>query len=249
MRPLIAGNWKMNGLGTALSEIDAVARAVAETRPSADIAICPPATLVARAVAEAKGRIAIGGQDCHAQSAGAFTGDISAEMLKDAGAEYVIVGHSERRAMHHESDADVEAKAVAAGRAGLKAIICVGETEAERDAGHALSVVAGQLGGSVPKTETARSASIAYEPIWAIGTGKTPTASQVAEMHAHIHATLERLLGTPGRGIRVLYGGSVKPANAREILAISGVEGALVGGASLKATEFCAIFAALPTNR
>jgi triosephosphate isomerase (TIM) len=236
MRPLIAGNWKMNGLASSLGEIEAVARIVAETRPPADILVCPPATLIARAVEVAAGRIAIGGQDCHAEKSGAFTGDVSAEMLKDAGASAVILGHSERRHYHGESDADVAAKTRAAWRARLTAIVCVGETESQRDEGEALNIVAGQIAASLPQGATPENVSIAYEPVWAIGTGRTPTLAEIAQMHAHIR----KCLG--GGTIRILYGGSVKPANAAEILAVPEVAGALVGGASLKAEDFRAIF-------
>jgi len=232
MRQLIAGNWKMNGLGSAaLAEI-AVLRAAAVTR--ADILICPPATLIARAVWAAKGAVPIGAQDCHAQASGAFTGDISAEMLKDAGAVTVIVGHSERRQLHGESDATVADKARAAWRAGLSAIICVGETEAERIAGHALDVVTRQLEASVPPGATADNTAVAYEPVWAIGTGRTPSDAEIVEMHALVRGRL-------GAGFRILYGGSVKPANAAAILGLADVDGALVGGASLKASDFLAI--------
>ncbi len=249
MRPLVAGNWKMNGLGAALAELDAVAQAVSQAPVSAEVLICPPATLIARAVATAAGRIAIGAQDCHRERAGAFTGDISAEMLRDAGAEYVIVGHSERRAYHHETDADVSAKAVAAVQAELIPIICVGETEAERDAGHARAVVSRQLRGSIPDIALGEHTAIAYEPVWAIGTGQTPTNGQIAEIHGHVRAELVALLGNRGRVMRILYGGSVKPSNAREILALPEVGGALVGGASLKAADFCAILGAVPSIR
>jgi len=236
MRPLIAGNWKMNGLSSALAEIEAVARIASETKPPADILICPPATLIARAAAAARGRIAIGGQDCHAEKSGAFTGDISAEMLKDAGASAVILGHSERRQYHGETDAEVAAKTNAAWRAGLAAIVCVGETEAQRDEGDALNIVAGQIAASLPKGATPANTALAYEPVWAIGTGRTPTLAEIAQMHAHIR----KCLG--GGAIRILYGGSVKPANAAEILAVAEVAGALVGGASLNAKDFHAIF-------
>jgi triosephosphate isomerase len=246
MRPLVAGNWKMNGLGASLAEIEAVAAAVNGVSDSPEVLICPPATLISRAVAQAAGRIAIGGQDCHAEASGAFTGDISAEMLKDAGARYVIVGHSERRHFHHETDRDVAAKARAAWRAGLSAIICVGETEAERDAGRALDIVARQLRGSVPDEADGAGTAVAYEPIWAIGTGRTPTSSEIVQMHAHIRAELDTVLGANGRGLRILYGGSVKPANAAEILALSEVGGALVGGASLNAKDFLEIVRAAP---
>jgi len=233
MRQLIAGNWKMNGLAAALGEIEALSRGLKASPPRCDVLICPPATLVARAAALNSG-VAIGGQDCHAQPSGAFTGDISAEMLKDAGATAVIVGHSERRQYHAETDAIVAAKAKAAWRAGLIAVICIGETEAERDAGRAYDVCKSQLAGSVPPGATAANTAIAYEPVWAIGTGKTPTTPEIAQMHAHIRSCL-------GSDLRILYGGSVKPSNAREILALNDVGGALVGGASLKASDFLTI--------
>lgn len=240
MRPLIAGNWKMNGLAASLSEIENIARIVAATPPAADILICTPATLISRAVTTAAGRIAIGGQDCRAEASGAFTGDVSAEMLKDAGASAVIVGHSERRQYHGETDQSVAAKAAAAWRAALMAIICVGETEAERDAGKALDVVAAQIAGSIPPGPTASNTAVAYEPVWAIGTGRTPKTSEIAEMHGHIR----KCLGRSGAAIRILYGGSMKPANAPEILAVPEVGGGLIGGASLKAADFSAIFSA-----
>ena len=238
MRQLIAGNWKMNGLAASLGEIEALARALKAKPPRCDVLVCPPATLVARAAALQFG-IAIGGQDCHAEASGAFTGDISAEMLKDAGATAVIVGHSERRQYHGETDAIVAAKAKAAWRAGLVAVICIGETEAERDAGRAYDVCKSQLAGSVPAGATAANTAIAYEPVWAIGTGKTPTTPDIAQMHAHIRGCL-------GSDLRILYGGSVKPSNAREILSLKDVGGALVGGASLKASDFLTIVEASP---
>jgi triosephosphate isomerase (TIM) len=231
MRQLIAGNWKMNGFGPALAEIEAVARGLGS--PACDVLICPPATLIARAAALGT-KVAIGGQDCHAEVSGAFTGDISAEMLRDAGASAVIVGHSERRQYHGETDAVVAAKAKAAWRAGLTAIVCIGETEAEREAGRAYDVCKTQLAGSVPEGATAVNTAIAYEPVWAIGTGKTPTTPDIAQMHAHIRACL-------GQPLRILYGGSVKPSNAAEILSLGDVGGALVGGASLKAADFLTI--------
>ena len=233
MRQLIAGNWKMNGLADSLAEIETLARGLGT--PTCDVLICPPATLIARAAAAAKGTpVAIGGQDCHAEAAGAFTGDVSAEMLRDAGASAVIVGHSERRQFHGETDAIVAAKAKAAWRAGLAAIICIGETESQRDAGKAYDVCKAQLAGSVPLGATAANTAIAYEPVWAIGTGKTPTTAEIAQMHAHIKACLPAPL-------RILYGGSVKPSNAAEILGLADVGGALVGGASLKASDFMQI--------
>jgi len=245
MRPLIAGNWKMHGLAPQLGEIEAMAAAVKATPPCADILICPPATLIARAVQTAAGRIAIGGQDCHPDMAGAFTGDVSAEMLKDAGASAVIVGHSERRRYHGETDALVAAKANAAGRAGLLAIICVGETASQRRDGKALSVCGDQIAGSVPDGMTSSATVIAYEPLWAIGTGRTPTSEEIVEVHAHIRQCLEARLGAEGNTVRIVYGGSVNPSNAREILALPEVGGALVGGASLKAADFEAIFRAV----
>ncbi len=236
MRQLIAGNWKMNGLGAELPQIEALAQAL--KAPACDILICPPATLVARAAAAAKGSVvAIGGQDCHAEAAGAFTGDTSAEMLRDAGASAVIVGHSERRQYHGETDAIIAAKAKAAWRAGLLAIVCIGETESQRDAGKAYDVCRTQLAGSVPPGATPDNTAIAYEPVWAIGTGKTATASDIARMHAHIKAHLAAPL-------RILYGGSVKPTNAAEILGLADVGGALVGGASLKASDLLTIVGA-----
>jgi triosephosphate isomerase len=236
-RPLVAGNWKMNGLAASAAELDKIAAAAPAVR-TADLMVCPPATLVAAFAARAKGTpVAIGGQDCHAQPSGAFTGDVSAEMLRDAGATAVIVGHSERRMYHHESDADVRAKAQAAWRAGLVAILCVGETRDERVAGRTLEVVGRQLAGSIPDGATATNLVVAYEPVWAIGTGLTPTTDDVAEVHGFIR---ERL-GTAGAGVRILYGGSVKPSNAGELMGIANVDGALVGGASLKADEFMGI--------
>ncbi|HWA29833.1 MAG TPA: triose-phosphate isomerase [Rhizomicrobium sp.] len=244
MRQLIAGNWKMNGIGASLAEIEAVAKMVADTPPVRDVLICPPATLISRAVTQAKGRLPIGGQDCHAEASGAFTGDISAEMLKDAGASAVIVGHSERRQYHGETDAIVAAKTKAAWRAGLLAIICIGETETQRQTGHALSVCGNQIDASIPEGLTASTAAIAYEPVWAIGTGRTPTLAEIAEVHAHIRACLVKRFGTEGGKTRILYGGSMKPSNAAEILALENVGGGLIGGASLKAADFSAIFSA-----
>ena len=239
MKPLIAGNWKMNGLAAASAEIEALIARLAGSAPEdRDVLICPPATLVAAfAAAYSDEAIQIGGQDCHPNASGAHTGDISAEMLADAGAAYVIVGHSERRADHGESDALVREKAQAALRAGLTPIVCVGETREQREAGKALDIVGAQLAGSLP--ETGEAIVVAYEPVWAIGTGLTPTAADIAEMHDFIRAR------TPA-DTRILYGGSVKPGNAKEILAIANVNGALVGGASLKADDFYPIVAAAP---
>jgi triosephosphate isomerase len=247
-RKLVAGNWKMNGLraeGLALAR-DLAHRAVAAQRPAGepiacDLLICPPATLFFSLGEALTGSgISLGGQDCHQEPAGPHTGDLSAEMLKDAGCSHVIVGHSERRSEHGESDAIVRAKAAAARRAGLVAIVCVGESEAERVGGQALSVVARQLAGSVPDGMAAAGLIVAYEPVWAIGTGRTPTAADVAEMHAHIRQLLGERLAEGGE-VRILYGGSVKPTNARELLAVADVDGALVGGASLVAADFWAI--------
>jgi len=246
MRPLIAGNWKMHGLAAQLGEIEAIAASVKAVPPSADILICLPATLIARAVRTAGGRIAIGGEDCHAEIAGAFTGDISAEMLKGAGAGAVIVGHSERRQHHGETDPIVAAKAKAACRAGLLAIICVGETQSQRLDGKALSACDDQIAGGVPEGITASALAIGYEPLWAIGSGHMPTSEEIVEMHAHIRRCLAVRLGTEGKEVRILYGGSVKPSNARDILALPEVGGALVGGASLKAADFEAIIRAVP---
>jgi triosephosphate isomerase len=238
-RPLIAGNWKMNGLRSSAVELEKII-AGSRTLPAVDLMVCPPATLLARFADLAAGSaVAIGGQDCHAQPAGAFTGDVSAEMLKDAGATAVIVGHSERRHYHGETDAAVQAKAQAAMRAGLLAIVCVGETRAERDAGRALAVVRSQLSGSLPLD--LRHFVLAYEPVWAIGTGLTPTPGDVAEMHGCIRQWLDARHGDAGRSARILYGGSVKPANAKELMSVEDVDGSLVGGASLIATDFLAI--------
>lgn len=235
----------MNGLAASAGEITALAAMVADS--TAEVLICPPATLVHRASTAADGTsVMIGGQDCHIAESGAHTGDVSAEMLADAGASYVIVGHSERRADHGESDAMVAAKANAAERAGLGAIICVGETEAQRDAGDTLAVVEQQLTNSVPDGVSAETTVIAYEPVWAIGTGRTPTLDQIAEVHDFLRATLTARFGTDtGGGIRLLYGGSAKPSNAADIFAVSNVDGALVGGASLKAADFGRIVEAL----
>jgi triosephosphate isomerase (TIM) len=242
MRPLIAGNWKMNGLAQQLGEIRAIVASVKAMPPFADILICPPATLIARAVQTAAGRIAIGGQDCRKEAVGAFTGDISAEMLTDAGASAVILGHSERRQYHDETDAMVAAKAKAAWRAGLVAIICIGETESQRLDGKALIVCGDQLAGSVPEGMTSSANAIGYEPLWAIGTGRSATHEEIAEVHAHIRQCLVARFGAEGRKVRILYGGSVQPSNAREILVLPEVDGALVGGASLRAADFEAIF-------
>ena len=244
IRPLVAGNWKMNGLKADLAIAAEVAKGYdAALKQGVDLAICPPSTLLFTASAALIGtRIATGGQDCSIQPAGAFTGEISAAMLADAGADFCIVGHSERRTLHGESNATVRAKAEAARKALLVPIVCVGETREEREAGKALAVVRKQLKGSVPEGLDAGSLVIAYEPVWAIGTGLTPTAADVAEMHASIRADLARIVGkVAAAGVRLLYGGSVKPSNAAELMNVANVDGALVGGASLKAEEFLAI--------
>jgi triosephosphate isomerase len=239
-RPLVAGNWKMNGLAASEAELAKIIKGAPGI--AADLMVCPPATLIANFAAAARGSVVtIGGQDCHADASGAHTGDIAAEMLKDAGAVSVIVGHSERRTDHHETDAQVRAKAMAALRAGLMAIVCVGEQRAQRQAGQTLAIVGGQLDGSLPDGATPANLAIAYEPVWAIGTGLTPTAADVAEVHAFIRQRLGERLGAQGAGVRILYGGSVKPANAKELLTIVNVNGALVGGASLKADDFLGI--------
>jgi len=240
VKPLIAGNWKMNGLPADLGELEAIAAAAAGI-PQADILVCPPATLVAQAVEVARGRIAIGGQDCHSEICGAFTGDVSAEMLRDAGARAVIVGHSERRQFHGETSELIAQKALAAWRAGLLAIICVGESESERVSGDHLHVCQMQIAESVPAHARAETTAVAYEPVWAIGTGRTASPEDIASMHSYIRDCLISKIGDSAKALRILYGGSVKPANAAEILAIADVGGALVGGASLKAAEFNSI--------
>ena len=246
MRPLIAGNWKMHGLKAELHEIDSIADLATRTQPHVDILICPPAGLLAAAAQTAAGRIAVGGQDCHPEPSGAHTGDVSAEMLKDAGASAVIVGHSERRQHHGETDALVARKALAARRAGLLAILCVGETQQQRASGAALSICGDQIVASVPVGMTASELAIGYEPLWAIGSGKIPTSQEIVHMHAHIRRCLIEYLGAQGKSVRILYGGSVNPSNARAILALPEVGGALVGAASLKSEEFAVIIASAP---
>ncbi|HEY4134233.1 MAG TPA: triose-phosphate isomerase [Alphaproteobacteria bacterium] len=247
-RPLIAGNWKMNGLkaeGLALAQ--AVARDVGKSGAvGCELLVCPPATLVA-AVAEALSgsAVAVGGQDCHPKASGAHTGDVSAAMLRDLGASYVIVGHSERRTDHAETDEQVRAKAEAGQGAGLTAIVCIGETEAQYVAGQTLDVLARQVAGSVPEGAKAANTVVAYEPVWAIGTGRTPTNDEIAAAHAHIRRELAKRSGEAA-GLRILYGGSVKPSNAAEILRLADVDGALVGGASLNAADFAAIAKSCP---
>jgi triosephosphate isomerase len=243
-RKLAAGNWKMNGGSAELSEVrDLIGRPAPR---QTDVLLCPPATLIDRMRAlVGDAPLCVGGQDCHAAASGAHTGDIAAGMLADAGASHVILGHSERRQDHHETDGGVRAKAVAAWQAGLVAVVCIGETLAQREAGETLAVNGAQLAGSLPDGATGDTTVIAYEPVWAIGTGLTPTLEQIAEVHDFLRAQLVERFGDAGNDIRLLYGGSVKPANASEIFAVSNVDGALVGGASLKAADFGAIIAAL----
>jgi triosephosphate isomerase len=248
IRPLIAGNWKMNGLKASTGEFEAMLAGASKVAAKADLLVCPPATLIAAFAEKAQGAktLAIGAQDCHPKPSGAHTGDISAEMLRDAGASAVIVGHSERRADHGESDALVRQKAEAAWRAGLTAIVCIGETQQHRDSGQTLDICGGQLSGSLPDRANSGNLVVAYEPVWAIGTGVTPTAGDVEQIHRFIRDSLvARFKGEGGR-IRILYGGSVKPSNAAELMAVANVNGALVGGASLKASDFLAIAQACP---
>lgn len=246
IKPLVAGNWKMNGTRASLEEFSRIAAGVsADLAAKADTMICAPATLTALMAEAANGTpVQVGAQDCHAKANGAHTGDLAAEMLADAGASAIIVGHSERRADHGESDSDVRAKAEAAWRAGVPAIICVGETEAQRKAGEEVAVVSAQLAGSIPDGATAQNSIIAYEPVWAIGTGLTPTAADVEAMHGAMRDVLVKRFGAEGASMRLLYGGSVKPANAAELMGVANVDGALVGGASLKAADFLGILAA-----
>ncbi len=247
-KPLVAGNWKMNGLKAATRELASLVKAVAgaETKPRCDIMICPPATILTLCAETARGSgIKLGGQDCHTEASGAHTGDISAEMLKNAGARACIVGHSERRTDHGESSSEVKSKAEAAHRAGLMAIVCLGETAAERSLGKTIKIVGQQLKASLPEGADHKNCVIAYEPVWAIGTGKTPTAADIAKVHGYIRKRLIALLGDEtGMKIKILYGGSVKASNAKELMGISNVNGALVGGASLKAKDFLGIIAA-----
>lgn len=246
-RKLAAGNWKMNGGAPELAEIRDLLKTAGQA--SCVVVVCPPATLIDRMRSLiADGPIAIGGQDCHPAESGAHTGDIAAGMLADAGATYVILGHSERRENHGETDALVAAKAEQANAAGLAAIICIGETLAQRESGETLAVVDRQLSGSIPDTTVAANLVIAYEPVWAIGTGKTPTLQQIAEVHGAVRQHLSTRFGADGREIPVLYGGSVKPANAAEIFDVENVDGALVGGASLKAVDFAQIISALDAS-
>ena len=243
IRPLIAGNWKMNGLRASTAEFEAMLAGAAGVANKADLLVCPPATLIAAFAEQARGskNLMIGAQDCHPRVSGAHTGDISAEMLADAGAGAIIVGHSERRADHGESDTLVRQKAEAAWRAGLTAIVCIGETQAQRDAGQTLDICRGQLTGSLPDTATSGNLVVAYEPVWAIGTGLTPTSGDVEQIHKFIRELLIDRFKGEGMKMRILYGGSVKPSNARELMAVANVNGALIGGASLKAADFLAI--------
>jgi triosephosphate isomerase len=243
IRPLIAGNWKMNGLKGSVGEFDAMVAGASMVTAKADLLVCPPASLIAGFAERLRGSkaLAIGGQDCHPKPSGAHTGDISAEMLADAGASAVIVGHSERRADHGESDGLVRQKAEAAWRAGLTAIVCIGETQQQRDSGQTLEICHGQLNLSLPDAARADNLVVAYEPVWAIGTGLTPTAEDIEQIHTFIRGILIVRFNGEGTKIRILYGGSVKPSNARELMAVANVNGALIGGASLKAIDFLAI--------
>lgn len=244
-RKLAAGNWKMNGLTSQLAELDKLA--ATHPSPAVDVLLCPPATLLAAAALHSP--FSIGAQDCHVNDAGAHTGDISAQMIRDAGGKAVIVGHSERREDHDEHSDIVRAKARAAQSAGLTAIVCMGESLLEREAQNTLDIIGGQLAGSIPDNATAENLVVAYEPIWAIGTGLVPSLAQIGEVHAFIRARLERRFGLGvGQGVRILYGGSVKPDNASDIFAVPNVDGALVGGASLKAADFSPIIKALETS-
>jgi triosephosphate isomerase (TIM) len=244
-RPLVAGNWKMNGLRSSLSELKAIAEGSGNLAGKADLMVCPPATLLMEFGFWASGSpVVLGAQDCHPEPFGAFTGDISAEMLADVGVSAIIVGHSERRTLHGETDDLVRRKAQAAQRAGLAAIVCIGETKAQREARETIAVIRQQIDGSLPEQATAANLILAYEPVWAIGTGLTPTPADVAEVHGFLRKRLAARYGAAGQDIRILYGGSVKPSNARELLSVENVNGALVGGASLKAVDFLAIAAA-----
>ena len=248
IRPLIAGNWKMNGLKSAMAEFEAMLAGAPEVAARADLLVCPPATLIAGFAERARGTkaIGVGAQDCHPKASGAHTGDLSAEMLADAGAHAIIVGHSERRADHGESDVLVHQKAEAVWRAGLTAIVCIGETQHQRDAGQTLDICRGQLNLSLPDGARADNLVVAYEPVWAIGTGLTPTVGDVEQIHRFMRELLIARFKGEGAKIRILYGGSVKPSNARELMAVANVNGALVGGASLKAADFLAIAAGCP---
>lgn len=244
MKKLAAGNWKMNGTMASLAEVSALL--AAHPDPTCEMLLCPPATLIAAMATAARGSaLMVGAQDCHPKPQGAHTGDISVAILRDAGATHVIVGHSERRTDHGETDDLVRSKAEAVVDAGLVAIVCIGETEAERDNGKTLAVIGTQIDGSIPSNATAANLVVAYEPVWAIGTGRTPTLAEIAEVHSFLRGRLRGLIGADAEGVRILYGGSVKPSNAAEIFAVPHVDGALVGGASLKAADFGAIVGAL----
>ena len=248
IRPLIAGNWKMNGLKSSLAEFDAMLAGASDVADKADLLVCSPATLLAGFAERARGSsmLSVGAQDCHAKPSGAHTGDISAEMLGDAGASAIIVGHSERRADHGETDVEVRQKAEAVWRAGLTAIVCIGETQHQRDHGQTLDICRGQLNISLPDGSRSDNLVVAYEPVWAIGTGLTPTAGDVEQIHGFIRELLIARFKGEGARIRILYGGSVKPSNAAELMAVANVNGALVGGASLKAADFLAIARGCP---
>lgn len=249
VRPLIAGNWKMNGTNDMLTVVSDVVAGLNTRSAGADCLLCPPATLLHRAAVAAQGsELSVGGQDCHFESSGAHTGDMSAEMIADAGGQYVIVGHSERRTDHHENDEIVAKKAVAATTAGLVPIICVGETLKQREAGETLDVIGEQISNSVPESVRDSGFVVAYEPVWAIGTGKVATSEQVDEVHNFIRTQLVQRFGDTGAGVRILYGGSMKPGNAAELLALENVNGGLIGGASLKAADFLAIYDAGISN-
>ncbi len=250
IRPMVAGNWKMNGVKASLVELTKIGSKITEGENAPEVVVCVPATLLSLACEVSKQTpLGIGGQDCHTKANGAHTGDVSAEMLRDCGADFVIVGHSERRTDHGETNEDVKAKVEAAWRADLQPILCIGETRAERESGKTLDVLSDQLNGSLPKTATARNLVIAYEPIWAIGTGLIPEIADVTEAHGHIREQLSKILGEEGAHMRVLYGGSVKPSNAGELLGIRNVDGALVGGASLKADDFLGIIKTYPDSK
>jgi triosephosphate isomerase len=248
IRPLIAGNWKMNGLKSSMAEFEAMLAGASDVAAKADLLVCPPATLITAFAEKARGSkvLAVGAQDCHPKGSGANTGDLSAEMLADAGASAIIVGHSERRADHGETDVLIRQKAEAVWRAGLTAIVCIGETQHQRDQGQTLDICRGQLNVSLPDGARAGNLVVAYEPVWAIGTGLTPTAGDVEQIHTFIRELLISRFNGEGGRIRILYGGSVKPSNARELMAVANVNGALVGGASLKAADFLAIAAGCP---
>jgi triosephosphate isomerase len=248
IRPLIAGNWKMNGLKSSLVEFEAMLAGASDLAAKADLLVCPPATLIAGFAERARGSktLAVGAQDCHPKPSGANTGDISAEMLADAGARAIIVGHSERRADHGETDVLVRQKAEAVWRAGLTAIVCIGETQHQRDQGQTLDICGGQLNVSLPDGARSDNLVVAYEPVWAIGTGLTPTVGDVEQIHGFLRDCLTARFKGEGARVRILYGGSVKPSNARELMAVANVNGALVGGASLKAADFLAIARGCP---